>query len=193
MVIAAPSDENECRQLLYTAYRHRGPAAVRYPRGTGPGAEIAQQMTELPIGKGRIVRSGSAVAILSFGTLLGSALTAAEKLGATVVDMRWVKPLDQALIEQLAGEYQLLVTLEENTIAGGGGSAVAEYLNSAGILVPQLQLGLPDKIIEHGKHRDLLAAIGLDADGIEERIRERMNKRDSGLGTNRQDCRFGQF
>ncbi|MFC6633043.1 1-deoxy-D-xylulose-5-phosphate synthase [Microbulbifer taiwanensis] len=174
MAIAAPSDENECRQLLYTAYRHSGPAAVRYPRGTGPGAEIQQEMSELPLGKGRPVRDGARVAILNFGTLLAPATAAAEKLGATVVDMRWVKPLDETLIDELAANHQLLVTVEENTVAGGAGSAVMEYLNSNGTLIPLLQLGLPDAIIEHGKHKDLLAAAGLDAAGIEEQIRRRL-------------------
>ncbi|WP_346837493.1 1-deoxy-D-xylulose-5-phosphate synthase [Microbulbifer sp. SAOS-129_SWC] len=174
MVIAAPSDENECRQLLYTAYQHNGPAAVRYPRGTGPGVEIEQQMRELPVGKGRVLREGSDVAILNFGTLLAPALEAAEQLGASVADMRWVKPLDEALIDELAANHRLLVTVEENTIAGGAGSAVMEYLNASGTPVPMLQLGLPDRTIEHGKHKDLLAAIGLDASGIEEQIRHRL-------------------
>ncbi|WP_288131302.1 1-deoxy-D-xylulose-5-phosphate synthase [Microbulbifer sp.] len=175
MVIAAPSDENECRQLLYTAYQHAGPAAVRYPRGTGPGVEIEQTMTELPVGKGRTVREGKDIAILNFGTLLAPAREAAEKLGATVVDMRWVKPLDEALIDELADSHSLLVTLEENTIAGGAGSAVAEYLNRRATPVPLLQLGLPDTTIEHGKHQKLLAEIGLDAEGIEEQIRKRID------------------
>ncbi|WP_105102033.1 1-deoxy-D-xylulose-5-phosphate synthase [Microbulbifer pacificus] len=174
MVIAAPSDENECRQLLYTAYQHNGPAAVRYPRGTGPGADIEKAMRELPIGKGRIIREGANVAILSFGTLLTPAREAAERLGATLVDMRWVKPLDEELIDRLADDHDLLVTLEENTIAGGAGSSVSEYLNQRIRPVPLLQLGLPDKIIEHGKHQKLLAEIGLDAKGIEEQIRKRI-------------------
>ncbi|AQQ69356.1 1-deoxy-D-xylulose-5-phosphate synthase [Microbulbifer agarilyticus] len=176
LVIAAPSDENECRQLLYTAYQHNGPSAVRYPRGTGPGIEIEKDMTALPVGKGRVVQEGSNVAILSFGTLLAPAREAAEKLGATLVDMRWVKPLDEELIDRLADSHDLLVTLEENTIAGGAGSAVSEYLNQRIIPVPLLQLGLPDKIIEHGKHPKLLKEIGLDAKGIEEQIRERQNQ-----------------
>ncbi|WP_413663363.1 1-deoxy-D-xylulose-5-phosphate synthase [Microbulbifer sp. CNSA002] len=174
LAIAAPSDENECRQLLYTAYKHNGPTAVRYPRGTGMGTAINKEMTELPIGKGRLLRQGSGVAILSFGTLLGPAMAAAEQLGASVADMRWVKPLDETLIDELAESHQLLVTIEENTIAGGAGSAVLEYLNSTARSVPMLQLGLPDQIIEHGKHKDLLAAIGLNASGIEEQIRRRL-------------------
>ncbi|MGL6162178.1 1-deoxy-D-xylulose-5-phosphate synthase [Microbulbifer sp.] len=183
LVIAAPSDENECRQLLYTAYRHNGPAAVRYPRGTGTGAQIEEQMTELPLGKGQLVREGAGVAILSFGTLLTPALAAAEKLGATVADMRWVKPLDEQLIDQLAADHHLLVTLEENAVAGGAGSAATEYLNCRGTQVPVLQLGLPDSTIEHGKHKDLLAGIGLDAAGIERQIRRRLKKRAPGPKT----------
>ncbi|MBB5211031.1 1-deoxy-D-xylulose-5-phosphate synthase [Microbulbifer hydrolyticus] len=176
LVIAAPSDENECRQLLYTAYQHNGPSAVRYPRGTGPGVEIKSEMTELPVGKGRTVREGKDIAILNFGTLLTPAREAAEKLGATLVDMRWVKPLDEELISELADSHELLVTLEENTVAGGAGSAVSEYLNQRIVPVPLLQLGLPDKIIEHGKHPKLLSEIGLDASGIEEQIRERQTQ-----------------
>ncbi|WP_444920064.1 1-deoxy-D-xylulose-5-phosphate synthase [Microbulbifer sp. CnH-101-G] len=174
LAIAAPSDENECRQLLYTAYKHKGPAAVRYPRGTGMGTAIEEEMRELPIGKGRLLSKGSGVAILNFGTLLAPAMAAAERLGATLADMRWVKPLDEALIDELADSHQLLVTIEENTIAGGAGSAVMEYLNSSARTQPVLQLGLPDRIIEHGKHKDLLAAIGLDTEGIEEQIRRRL-------------------
>ncbi|WP_444903175.1 1-deoxy-D-xylulose-5-phosphate synthase [Microbulbifer sp. CnH-101-E] len=174
LAIAAPSDENECRQLLYTAYKYEGPAAVRYPRGTGMGTAIEEEMRELPIGKGRLLRKGSGVAILNFGTLLAPATAAAERLGATLADMRWVKPLDEALIDELADSHQLLVTIEENTVAGGAGSAVMEYLNSSARTLPVLQLGLPDRIIEHGKHKDLLAEIGLDAGGIEEQIRRRL-------------------
>ncbi|WP_226642595.1 1-deoxy-D-xylulose-5-phosphate synthase [Microbulbifer variabilis] len=174
LAIAAPSDENECRQLLYTAYKHVGPAAVRYPRGTGMGTAIEEEMRELPIGKGRLLSEGSGVAILNFGTLLAPAMAAAERLGASLADMRWVKPLDEALIDELADSHQLLVTIEENTVAGGAGSAVMEYLSSSARTLPVLQLGLPDRIIEHGKHNDLLAAIGLDAEGIEEQIRQRL-------------------
>ncbi|WP_444924150.1 1-deoxy-D-xylulose-5-phosphate synthase [Microbulbifer sp. DLAB2-AF] len=174
LAIAAPSDENECRQLLYTAYKYEGPAAVRYPRGTGMGTAIEEEMRELPMGKGRLLRKGSGVAILNFGTLLAPATAAAERLGATLADMRWVKPLDEALIDELADSHQLLVTIEENTVAGGAGSAVMEYLNSSARTLPVLQLGLPDRIIEHGKHKDLLAEIGLDAGGIEEQIRQRL-------------------
>ncbi|SDJ95402.1 1-deoxy-D-xylulose-5-phosphate synthase [Microbulbifer yueqingensis] len=178
MVIAAPSDENECRQLLYTAYRHQGPAAVRYPRGTGPGTAIEEEMRALPVGRGRRVRAGRRVAILNFGTLLTPAMEAAAQVDATVADMRWVKPLDESLIDELAAEHDLLVTIEENTVAGGAGSAVAEYLNNRGTLVPLVQLGLPDRTIEHGKHGDLLAAVGLDAAGMEAEIRRRLEQLD---------------
>ncbi|MFS1522939.1 1-deoxy-D-xylulose-5-phosphate synthase [Microbulbifer sp. 2304DJ12-6] len=181
LAIAAPSDENECRQLLTTAYQHQGPAAVRYPRGTGPGAQIEGELRALPLGRGHLLHQGSGVAILNFGALLAPATAAAERLGATVADMRWVKPLDQALIDELAGNHQLLVTIEENTVAGGAGSAVLEYLNSTARSLPVLQLGLPDRVIEHGKHGNLLAGIGLDATGIEEQIRRRLqllNQRD---------------
>ncbi len=174
MVVMAPSDENETRQLLYTGYVHQGPAAVRYPRGTGPGTAIEKTMTALPIGKGLIRRPGTGVAILNFGTLLGNALPAADALNATVADMRFVKPLDVALIEELAASHELLVTLEENAIAGGAGSAVIEHLNTQGIVIPVLQLGLPDIFVEHGKHKDMLATCGLDSHGIQAAIEQRL-------------------
>jgi 1-deoxy-D-xylulose-5-phosphate synthase len=174
MLVMAPSDENECRQLLHTGYMHPGPAAIRYPRGTGTGVAIEENMQALPIGKGRICREGSGVAILNFGTLLAPALAAAESLNATVADMRFVKPLDTAIIDQLAGTHQLLVTIEENTVAGGAGSAVTEYLNSGQQDIPVLQLGLPDTFIDHGPHNELLAAAGLDEAGILRQIRTRM-------------------
>ncbi|WP_183909181.1 1-deoxy-D-xylulose-5-phosphate synthase [Simiduia aestuariiviva] len=174
MIIAAPSDENECRALLSTAYQYPGPAAVRYPRGTGTGAATASTLDTLPVGQARLVRPGKQVAILCFGTLLGAAQQAAEALNATLVDMRWVKPLDEARIIDLAGSHALLVTLEENTIAGGAGSAVSEFLNSQNISLPLLQLGLPDHYIEHAKQAEMLAAAGLDAHSIQRRISERL-------------------
>ncbi len=176
MVVMAPSDENETRQLLTTGFLHDGPAAVRYPRGTGPNAAIEPALTPLPIGKGVIRREGVQVAILNFGTLLPAALQAAERLNATVVDMRFVKPLDTALLDDIAKRHELLITLEENAIAGGAGSAVVEYLNQQGRVVPLLQLGLPDRFIDHGKHGELLAACGLDAAGVEASIRRRMTQ-----------------
>jgi 1-deoxy-D-xylulose-5-phosphate synthase len=173
MIVMAPADENETRQMLHTAYHYPGPAAVRYPRGTGPGAEIQTAMAPLEIGKGRIVREGTKIAILSFGTLLSAALSAADEIGATVADMRFVKPLDPELIDALADDHTLLVTLEENVIAGGAGSAVCEYLNQQGRWLPVLQLGLPDQFIDHGKHTQLLSDIGLDSKGIIDSIHRR--------------------
>jgi 1-deoxy-D-xylulose-5-phosphate synthase len=174
MVVMAPSDENETRQLLYTGYKHNGPAAVRYPRGTGPGAVIDQEMTALPMGKGVIRCEGTGVAILNFGTLLASGLEAAESLGATVADMRFVKPIDKAMILDLAGRHQLLVTLEENSIAGGAGSAVNEFLSEQGIVMPVLNLGLPDTFVDHANHGQQLASVGLDSEGIRASISKRL-------------------
>jgi len=174
MVVMTPSDENETRQMLQTGMLYEGPASVRYPRGTGPGAEIQQELTPLEIGKGRRIRNGKGVAILNFGTLLAPALEAAEAIGATVADMRFVKPLDEELVLELAEQHELLVTLEENAIAGGAGSAVTEFLNSRLVTMPVLQLGLPDTFMDHGKHGELLAECGLDAAGIESSIRTRI-------------------
>lgn len=174
MILAAPSDENECRQLLYTAYQHPGPAAVRYPRGTGIGATINPIMTELALGKGTVKREGKQVAILSFGTALGGALQAAEKLNASVCDMRFVKPLDTELIDRMAAEHSLLVTIEENVIAGGAGSAVSEYLASIGVVMPLLHLGFHDQFVEHDSQKQQLADQGLDAAGIEQAISTRL-------------------
>ncbi|WP_166268536.1 1-deoxy-D-xylulose-5-phosphate synthase [Marinobacter caseinilyticus] len=176
LLVMAPSDENETRQLLQTGLSFEGPAAVRYPRGTGPGATIEQQLTPLAIGKGRRIREGSSIAILNFGTLLTPALEVANRLDATVADMRFVKPLDEALIRELAAQHNLLVTLEENAIAGGAGSAVAEYLNAEGITQPILNLGLPDRFVDHGKHSELLAECGLDANGIQTSIEQRLER-----------------
>ena len=176
MIIMAPSDENETRQLLYTGYQFNGPAAVRYPRGTGTGAVIEKTMTALPIGKGLLKRKGSNVAILNFGTLLGSALQAAEQLDATVVDMRFVKPLDKEMILSLAKSHELLVTLEENSIAGGAGSAVSEFLAEQAVVMPILQLGLPDQFIDHANHQQQLEMVGLDAHQILSRIQERLDR-----------------
>ena len=176
MIIMAPSDENETRQLLYTGYQFNGPAAVRYPRGTGTGAVIDKTMTALPIGKGLMKREGSKVAILHFGTLLGSALQAAEQVDATVVDMRFVKPLDKEMILSLANSHELLVTLEENSIAGGAGSAVSEFLAEQAVVMPILQLGLPDQFIDHANHQQQLEMVGLDAQQILSRIQERLDR-----------------
>ena len=166
MVIMTPSDENECRRMLTTAYRHDAPCAVRYPRGAGTGAPIDQSLGELPLGKGLIRRKGHKVALLAFGSVLTSALTAAETLDATVADMRFVKPIDQALIIELAREHSLLVSIEENALIGGAGAEVARALEDAECTVRFLRLGLPDRFIEHGDQAQLLADAGLDANGI---------------------------
>ena len=174
MVVMAPSDENETRQLLYTGYCHKGPAAVRYPRGTGPGAAIEHHMTALPVGKGVIKRRGKDTAILNFGTLLETAMAVADTIDASVADMRFIKPIDEELIRELALQHDLLVTVEENSVAGGAGSAVAEFLAAQGIVIPILQLGLPDKLIDHASHQQQLAAVGLDVTGIQTAIEERL-------------------
>lgn len=166
LVIAAPSDENECRQLLYSCYQYPGPAAVRYPRGTGTGIEIQASMSQLEIGKGIQRRKGSKVAILCFGTLLTNALEAAEHLDASVCDMRFIKPIDRELILAMAEQHTLLVTLEENAIMGGAGSSVCEQLNAEGINMPVLQLGLSDSLVDHAKHPQQLQAEGLDSQSI---------------------------
>ncbi len=173
MALACPADERECRQLLSTAYAQNHPVAVRYPRGAGAGTSPLADLEGLPYGLGEIRRQGSGIAILAFGTLLYPALQAAEKLNATVVNMRWVKPLDVALLLQVAGSHTHLVTVEEGSIMGGAGSAVAEALNAAGLALPLLQLGLPDLFIDHGDPVKLLAMQGLDAPGIEAAIRQR--------------------
>lgn len=170
MLIMTPSDENECRQMLYTGYQHSGPSAVRYPRGTGTGANIESKMSALPLGKGLIKRRGKRIAILCFGTFLSNALKAADTLDATVADMRFVKPLDETLIDEIAASHDLLVTLEENAIAGGAGSGVIEYLMKSKQIKPVLQLGLPDEFISQGTQNELHAELGLDADGIKAQI-----------------------
>jgi 1-deoxy-D-xylulose-5-phosphate synthase len=172
MTVMAPADENECRQMLTTAYRMDTPTAVRYPRGTGPGVLADKELTALEVGKGEIRRNGIGVAILSFGTMLAPALEAAEKLNATVANMRFVKPMDEELVLKLAREHLLLVTVEENTVQGGAGSAVAECLAHHGVKVSMLHLGLPDRFVEQGGHELLLADCGLDAVGIESSVRK---------------------
>ena len=173
MALACPADERECRQLLSTAYAQNHPVAVRYPRGAGAGAPTLPNLDALPYGQAEIRRQGTGMAILAFGTLLYPALQAAEKLNATLVNMRWVKPLDVDLLLQVAGSHTHLVTVEEGSIMGGAGSAVAEALNAAGLAVPLLQLGLPDSFIDQGDPVKLLAMQGLDASGIEAAIRQR--------------------
>jgi len=174
IVIMTPSDENECRQMLSTGFKHRGLAAVRYPRGTGPGATIHPDLSPLPIGKAEIRRQGNRVAILAFGSLLRASLIAAETLDATVVNMRFVKPLDTEILQAMATTHDLIVTVEENARMGGAGSAVTEALQNLGIEVPTLCLGLPDKFIEHGVHETTLSECGLDAEGIVLAVRSRL-------------------
>lgn len=174
MLLMTPSDENELRRMLTTGYLFDGPAAVRYPRGSGPNAAIEPGLTPLEIGKGVIRRQGSKVALLVFGVQLAEALQVADKLDATVVDMRFVKPLDEALVRQLAASHALLVSIEENSIMGGAGSALGEFLARENILKPLLQLGLPDYYVEHAKPAQMLAECGLDAAGIEAAVRRRL-------------------
>ncbi|WP_025870445.1 1-deoxy-D-xylulose-5-phosphate synthase [Methylobacillus glycogenes] len=176
IVIMTPSDENECRQMLYTAYQHEGPSAVRYPRGSGTGVSISKQMQALPIGKAEIRRTGSRVAILAFGSMLSPALQAAETLDATVANMRFVKPLDIATVQTLAQQHELIVTIEENTIMGGAGAAVMEAMQALGLNTATLCLGLPDTFIEHGVHETMLAECGLNAAGIVAAIEKRLTK-----------------
>lgn len=179
MVIMAPSDENECRQMLFTGFQHDGPAAVRYPRGKGPGVPVIAEMTALPIGKGEIRRRGKKVAILAFGTLLAPAIEAGEGIDATVANMRFVKPLDEALILELAKTHEIFVTIEDNVIAGGAGSAVNELLQARQCYVPVLNLGLPDRFLDQGSREELLALCGLDADGIAGAIERYTGSRNS--------------
>ncbi|WP_370654023.1 1-deoxy-D-xylulose-5-phosphate synthase [Rhodoferax sp.] len=171
--VACPADENECRQLLSTAFAQNSPVAVRYPRGVGAGVPVRNTLDALPFGKGEIRRSGQRIAILAFGTLLYPALEAAKALDATVVNMRWAKPLDVVLLLQVAAGHEALVTVEEGAVMGGAGSAVLEALAGAGMTRPVLQLGLRDAFIEHGDPAKLLALEGLDAPGIEAAVRAR--------------------
>ena len=176
MVIMAPSDENECRQMLYTGHQHQGPSAVRYPRGCGLGTEVETTMTALEIGKGIVRRHGEKVAILNFGAMLGYSLDAAENLNATVADMRFVKPLDEALILELAANHDVLVTVEENVIAGGAGSGVIEFLMQQKCMKPVLNIGLPDRFIEQGTQAELHHMLAIDGVGIEKQIVEYLAK-----------------
>jgi 1-deoxy-D-xylulose-5-phosphate synthase len=182
LLVMAPSDENETRQMLYTGFIHPGPAAVRYPRGTGPGAEVVEVMSALEIGRALVRRQGREVALLAFGSMVRPALAAAERLDATVVDMRFVKPIDEALVLRLAESHQLLVTIEENVVMGGAGSAVNECLAAHGVLMAPLNLGLPDRFIDHGKTAALLAECGLDAEGICRSVEARLPRRESAAG-----------
>ena len=175
MILMAPADEAECRDLLTTAYRQNHPSAVRYPRGAGVGAVVSQELKELPLGRGEIRRQGKKVAILAFGTLLYPALDVAERIDATVANMRFIKPIDADLVCSLARTHDLLVTLEEGAIGGGAGSACLEVLAEQGIEVPCLQLGLPDRFVDHGDHALLMKECGLDVDGIQKAIQKKLD------------------
>ncbi len=179
LVIMAPSDEAECRLMLQTAYEYEGPALIRYPRGVGPGASIADVEGALPIGKGKQVREGKTVAILAFGSMVKTAMEVAEKVNATVVDMRFVKPLDEALLAKTCDSHDYLVTLEENCVQGGAGSAVNEWMAANRRVKRILNLGLPDGYIEQSTQAEQLKSVGLDVESILERINEYMA--DSGL------------
>jgi 1-deoxy-D-xylulose-5-phosphate synthase len=175
MTVMTPADENECRQMLFTAFQMNSPVAVRYPRGSGPGVPVQKEMTALPVGRGEVRRrSGGKVAILAFGSMLAPALAIADEFDATVANMRFVKPLDVELVRELAQSHDLLVTVEENVIMGGAGSAVLEALEQQGCTVPVLQLGLPDRFIDQGDPAVQLASVGLDAEGIALSIRRRL-------------------
>ncbi len=173
MVVMAASDENECRQMLTTGYHYPGPAAIRYPRGAGVGAAINKELSSLPIGKAELKRQGKKVAILAFGSIVHPSLLAAEALDASLVNMRFIKPIDTEMIKEMAASHDAIVTVEEGCTMGGAGSAVAEALAQAGIAKPMLILGLPDKFVDHGDPALLLAQCGLNAEGIETSIRHR--------------------
>ncbi|MCD1598035.1 1-deoxy-D-xylulose-5-phosphate synthase [Rheinheimera aquimaris] len=166
MVIMVPSDENECRQMLYTGYQYQGPAAVRYPRGSGTGIAAEQAMQLLALGKGKVTRQGKRIAILAFGPLLSACQYAAEQLNTTLVDMRFVKPLDEALLTELADSHDYFVTVEDNAVMAGAGSAVNEFISRAKLNVRSVNLGLPDQFIKHGSQQEIYTELGLDSDGI---------------------------
>ncbi|MBJ91182.1 MAG: 1-deoxy-D-xylulose-5-phosphate synthase [Alteromonadaceae bacterium] len=166
MVIMVPSDENECRQMLYTGYQYQGPAAVRYPRGSGTGIAAEQAMQLLALGKGKVTRQGKRIAILAFGPLLSACQDAAEQLNTTLVDMRFVKPLDEALLTELADSHDYFVTVEDNAVMAGAGSAVNEFISRAKLDVRSVNLGLPDQFIKHGSQQEIYTELGLDSDGI---------------------------
>jgi 1-deoxy-D-xylulose-5-phosphate synthase len=184
MVVMAASDENECRQMLSTGFHYNGPAAIRYPRGAGVGATIDPALSTIEIGKGEVKHKGKGVAILAFGSMVAPSLAAGVELGATVANMRFVKPLDVELVKQLAAGHEYLVTVEEGCIMGGAGAAVAEALAAEGIAKPLMMLGLPDRFIDHGDPAVLLASVGLDAKGIVKSIRERVGKAEPRLVVN---------
>jgi 1-deoxy-D-xylulose-5-phosphate synthase len=166
MLVMAPADENECRQMLYTGFLHEGPASVRYPRGKGPGVPVNKEMTALPIGKAEVRHQGSRIAILAWGSMVPPALEAGKQLDATVINMRFVKPFDTDLVLELAKSHDVFVTVEENVLAGGAGSAINDFLQAQQILMPVLNIGLPDSFVEQGTREELLALCGLDTQGI---------------------------
>jgi 1-deoxy-D-xylulose-5-phosphate synthase len=174
MMIMAPADENECRQMLYTAFRHKGPAAVRYPRGSGPGVKVESKMTGIPVGKAEVQFKGSGVAILAFGSMVHTCIDIATNLDATLVNMRFIKPLDIELIRQLGESHEILITVEENAVSGGAGSGVNELLAAEGIVLPVLNIGIPDHFIEHGSREDCLVAANLDSEGVLKQIMARL-------------------
>jgi 1-deoxy-D-xylulose-5-phosphate synthase len=177
MLVMAPADENECRRMLTTAHHWDGPAAVRYPRGSGPGVTVGNPLNALPVGQAEIRRTGKGVAILAFGAMVAPALAASSQLDATVVNMRFVKPLDESLILRMARTHKLLVTVEENALPGGAGSAVAEVLAREGLATPIVRLGLPDRFLEHAEREEQLAVCGLDSAGILRSIRAALPER----------------
>ena len=177
MVVMAPADENEARQMLYTGFMLNQPAAVRYPRGKGPGVVVNPTLTALPLGKAERRRSGKRIALLAFGSMVAVAAEVAERMDATLVNMRFVKPLDEDMVLHMASEHEYLVTLEDNTVAGGAGSAVSECLAAHGVLVAIRHLGLPDRFIDHGDREELLCEAGLDADGIYRTLSQWIGKR----------------
>ena len=174
MLVMAPSNENETHKLLSTGYHFDGPSAIRYPRGKGPSQEIETGLNPVEIGKAKLRRRGSSIAILAFGSMVTPALKVAEKLNATILDMRFVKPLDEETIGDMAEQHQLLVTIEENSLMGGAGSAVNEFLNASNYQIPVLNLGLPDTFLEHGNTPQMLAAVGLDAGSISAAIKKKL-------------------
>jgi 1-deoxy-D-xylulose-5-phosphate synthase len=177
LVLMAPADENECRQMLFTATTLNQPSAVRYPRGTGPGVPIREEMTALPVGRGEIRREGrSGLALLAVGAMVEPAQRIAERLDATVVNLRFIKPLDESLIMSIAARHRAIVTIEENATAGGAGSAISELFAAEGVMVPHLHLGIPDRFIEHGTREDCLADAGLDHASLSEAVEHWANR-----------------
>lgn len=176
LMIMAPADEAECRQMLTTAYQHNGPAAVRYPRGKGTGITPASDLEPLAVGRGKMLRRGKNVALLAFGSLVPAALAAGEELDASVANMRFIKPLDTELIVELARNHSLLVSVEENSVIGGAGAEIERLLTEQGVHVPLLRLGLPDRFIEHGDQMQLLADLGLDSHGIVRAVRKQLDQ-----------------